>query len=133
MYKVNLTDASRLQEQMFQYPAAAESAINSVLHDEIGGLTEDEIKRLMPVSGRTWPGKKKSAKYANSLRLVPGNLSLIVTTQKNYQYLYFPNDGTNTRRHAGQRYFFEEAGENLLPGIIERCEQRLVETFESEV
>ena len=133
MFSVNFSDVERLQEALQNYQGDTEAAINDVLHNEAGGLAQEEIKRLMPVSGKSWKGKKPAAKNANSLRNVNGNLFVTVTTQKAYQYLYFPDDGSNTRRHAGNQQFFWRGGETVQDEIIERCINKLITKFESEV
>ncbi len=125
MFKINVTELDRLVQVMKEYPDNAEEAINEVFHGEAGDLAQIGIKRLMPVSGKNWRGKKSPAKTSNSLRNVPANLSVTVTTQKNYQYLYFPDDGTNTRRHVGNQQFFAKGGESVVGEIIERCINKL--------
>lgn len=127
IFKIDISEADDLIQAMKNYEGDVEKVINDELHNEAGNLIQDSIKRLMPVSGKTWQGKKKSAKTGNSLRNVTGNLSVTVTTTKNYQYLYFPDDGTNTRRHAGAQHFFLRGAENVQNEIIERCISRLVE------
>lgn len=118
---------------MERYQGDVESAINEVLHEQAGELANEAIRRLIPVSGKKWKGKKAGAKIGKSLLNVPGNLSLTVTTTKNYQYLYFPNDGSSTRRHVGQQFFFERGGEVVQDEVINLCIARLISDFESEV
>ncbi len=125
-FKIDISQADDLIQAMKNYEGDVEKVINDVLHNEAGPLMQDSIKRLMPVSGRHWQGKKKPAKTANSLRNVTGNLFVTVTTTKNYQYLYFPDDGTNTRRHIGNKQFFLRGAEKVQDEIIERCISRLV-------
>ena len=130
MLKINFADADKLQDALKEYQGNAEDAINEVLHNEGGGLIQEAIKRLMPKSGKSWRGKAPAAKSSNSLRNINENLSVTVTTNKKYQYLYFPNDGTNTRRHVGNQRFFEKGGEAVQSEIIERCISKLTNNFE---
>ena len=125
-FKIDISQADDLIQAMMDYEGDVEKAINDVLHNEAGTLMQDSIKRLMPVSGKTWQGKKKPAKTAKSLRNVTGNLFVTTTTTKNYQYLYFPDDGANTRRHAGVQRFFFKGAEKVRDEIIARCISRLV-------
>ena len=127
---LDLTEFNRLEQALKGYEGNAEETINSVLHNEGGLLIQEEIKRLMPVSGRQWKGKKPSAKTAKSLTIETGNLSVTVRTTKNYHYLYFPDDGTNTINHAGNQQFFLRGGENKQSEIIDLCIERLVNGFE---
>lgn len=125
MLSINFSQIERLQEAMKAYEGNVEAAINEVLHGEASELLKDEIKRLMPVSGRAWKGKSTAAKNANSLTAIHGNLSTTIKTTKKYQYLYFPDDGSNTKRHAGNQQFFRRAGEEKINEIADRCITRL--------
>lgn len=127
MLKINTTEFGQLEEAMKAYTGDVEEAINEVLHEEAPPIIQDSIRRLMPRSDvKSWKGKKPHAKDSESLRNINGNLSVTITTQKNYQYLYFPNDGTNTRRHVGNQQFFEQGGEAVTADIVERCMRRLI-------
>lgn len=129
-FKLDDKELKRLQEALKNYPGDTEKAINDVFHNEASPLIQDAIRRLMPVSGKTWKGKAPAAKTGNSLTDEKGNLFITVRTSKKHQYLYFPNDGTNTRRHIGEQYFFERGGESQQTEIVDRCISRLVENFE---
>jgi len=131
MLKINFSEFENLQEAMKNHAGDTEAAINEVLHGKASEILEAEIYRLMPVSGRKWKKKKTAAKNSKSLMSIPGNLSITVKTTKNYQYLYFPDDGSNTRRHAGNKQFFFRAGENKASEIVDRCITRLVEEIEN--
>lgn len=133
VFKLDQTDFERLERAMKDFQGDTEQTINDVLHKEAGQLIHDEIKRLMPMSGKNWRGKKAPAKTSNSLEIVGGNLSVTVRTKKAYQYLYFPDDGSNTRRHAGNQQFFLNGGENQKEEILNRCINRLVNGFEGAI
>lgn len=133
VFKLNSQDFERLEEAMKSFQGNTVETINEVLHNEGGQLIHDEIKRLMPMSGKRWKGKKAPAKTSNSLLIVGGNLSVTVTTKKAYQYLYFPDDGSNTRRHAGNQQFFSSSGENQKEEILNRCINRLVGSFDDAI
>ncbi len=122
-----------LQKAMREYAGDTESIINDVLHNQAGDLILEEIKRIMPESNRTWKGKKAPAKTGDSLMTLTGNLSVTVKNTKRYQYLYFPDDGTNTRNHVGNQMFFMRGAENQEDEIIKRCINRLCVAFEDTV
>ena len=105
-FRLDATEYDRLVDAIKNFPGDAEKAINSVFHNEGSLLIQDSIRNLMPVSGRTWKGKKRAAKDAKSLTDMKGNLFVIVKTTNSYNYLYFPDDGSNTKRHAGNQQFF---------------------------
>jgi hypothetical protein len=113
------------------FPGDAEEAINEILHTEGSQLIQDAIRNLIPVSGRDWNGKKPAAKSAKSLTDMKGNLFVEVKTTKNYQYLYFPDDGTNTRKHAGNQQFFLKGAEAQQEAIIDLCVNKLINSFEN--
>lgn len=132
-FKIEFGKVDKLTEALEAYEGDSEKAINAILHEEAGDLIQEQIKKIMPVSGRHWKGKKAGAKSAKSLKNVVGNLSVTVTTTKNYQYLYFPDDGTSTRRHVGEQYFFYRGGEAAQGEVIDRCINKLINTFEEGV
>lgn len=119
-----------LQQAMKDFQGNTEEIINDVLHNEAGELVQDAIRRLMPVSGKTWNRKKKAAKQANSMMNVNENLALTVKSKNAYSYLYFPDDGSNTKNHIGNQQFFKKGGESQLNEIKDRCIGRLVNDFE---
>ncbi len=133
VFRLDWAELQGMEQAMKEYQGNVEEVINDVLHNEAGQLIYDEIKRLMPISNRTWKGKKAPAKISNSLLIQGGNLSVTVRAQKAYQYLYFPDDGTNTRKHAGNQQFFMRGGENQKEEILNRCMGRLVGAFEEAI
>lgn len=128
-FELDASEMDRLQRTMAVYEGDVESAINDVLHNDASQILQQEITRLMPVSGRHWAGKKGSAKSSGSLRDEKSNLAITVKAKKAYSYLYFPDDGTDTRRHAGNQRFFERGAENKQSQIIDRCIGRLMGGF----
>lgn len=127
-FELDARELDRLLKTAKNFPGNAEAAINEVLHSEASKLLQEEIRRLMPVSdpAKVWVGKKPHAKLSKSLTDEKGNLAITVKTTKDYQYLYFPDDGTNTRRHVGDQQFFWRGGENKSAEIVDRCIERLV-------
>lgn len=132
---LDLKEFERLQQAMVKFQGDTEGVINDVLHNKAGQLIHDEIKNLMPVSDekKKWKGKKPHAKTSNSLKIESGNLSVTVKTTKNYQYLYFADDGTNTRHHAGNLQFFQQGAETKQETIVDLCIKRLGEDFENKM
>lgn len=130
MLRVDVTQVEKLQKAMKDFQGEVEPTINDVLHNQGGGLIQESIQRIIPVSGKTWNGKAPAAKSSKSLQSINANLAVTVTTTKKYQYLYFPDDGTNTRRHVGDQRFFEKGGEAVKDEIIERCISKLTNNFE---
>lgn len=127
---INITEFERLEEAIRNFPGNTEDAINAVLHNEGGLLIKEAIQPLIPQSGKTWKGKRAPARTGNSLRSTNENLTVWVRSEKNYQYLYFPDDGSNTRRHVGDQQFFFRGAESVKDEVIDRCVGRLIQTFE---
>lgn len=124
--KITIADFDELQTAIKEYAGNAEEAINDVLHNQGGELIQNSIRNLIPVSGRTWKGKAPAAKKGKSLTSVNSNLAVKVTNTPKYGYLYFADDGSNTKNHAGNKQFFAEGGEAVKDEIIERMISRLV-------
>ena len=127
MFKLDFSEVEKLEQAMRDFQGDTETTINDVLHNYAGDRAQKEIFLLMPVSHKK---KGTHAKSSKSLKNLPGNLSVTVTTSGKYGYLYFPDDGTNTRRHVGNQRFFERGGEEAMGDIIERCVTKLINNFE---
>lgn len=131
-FGLSVAEFEKLQQAIKNFPGDAEKEINDVLHNEASPLIQESIRRLMPVSGKKWKGKAPAAKTGKSLTDTQLNLGIIVRTTKKYQYLYFPDDGTSTKRHAGNQQFFARGGESQKEEIINRCIARLMNNFENQ-
>ena len=129
IFAIDASACDSLIQAMKAYEGDTEATINDVLHNYAPGVIQPEIKNLMPVSGKHWKGKKPAAKSSESLRKTDGNLSVTIRSAKSYQYLYFPDDGTNTRRHVGNQQFFLRGGMEAQDEIVTRCIDKLIEKF----
>ena len=132
---LDCSDIDRLQKAMENYQGNTENAINDVLHTEVFGIVEPSIRQLIPVSdpAKVWRSKLPHARLSKSLTQENGNLSVTVKSTASYNYLYFPDDGTNTRRHIGNQQFFKRGGEAKVGEIVDRCINRLINDFEKGV
>lgn len=128
-FEMDAKEVERLFNTVKNFPGNAEKSINEVFHNDAPPIVSEEIKRLMPVSGKSWKGKAPAAKSAKSLTDETANLSFTVKTTGKYHYLYFPDDGTNTKRHVGNQQFFQRGGENKQTEIVDRCINRIVKDF----
>lgn len=131
-FTLDAANFDRLQKAMQEHKGNTEKVINEVLHNEGSPLIQEAIRLLIPESHRDWKGKPMAARYGKSLTDEKGNLSITVKTTSKYHYLYFPDDGSNTVRHAksGNQQFFRRGGESVQDEIVDRCISRLVESFE---
>lgn len=121
----------RLQQAIENYAGQAGRTIDDVLHNEGGRLINDEIMRLLPASRRNWRGKRPAAKSTQPFRQYDGKLSVTIATKTKYNYLYFPDDGTDTVSHVGYkgkpREFMLRGAENQTAKIMDLCVNRLIE------
>lgn len=133
-FEIDTKEIERLHKAIRNFPGNAEDAINEVFRNEAPPIVSESIKRLIPASGRKWKGKAPAAKTAKSSvterKDERGNLSFAVGTTHKYHYLYFPDDGSNTRRHAGNKQFFQRGGEAKQSEIIDRCITKIANNFE---
>lgn len=104
-----------------------ESIINRVFRDFAAQRIEDEIMPLIPRSDRSWKGKKAPAANTNPFQRKFENMQVTVKTKNNYHYLYFPDDGTNTRRHIGNKQFMLRGGQKAAPAITQELTNKLIE------
>lgn len=112
------------------YVGDSEEAINRVLHEEAGPLIYIRINPLIHPSGRTFKGHRASATASHWQEYRTGeNLAVTVAAEGAYRYLYFPDDGSSSRRHAGNQQFFKRGGEAAVDEIAERCMAALRENW----
>ena len=140
-YDVELNEVEEMAQRLTEAGKNAETVINEVLHTEGGPLIESGINPLIPSSGRRWRGKKKAARESrkkfiqeDAFNSRNSNLAVTIRTTKNYHYLYFPDDGTNTQHHVGYRgiprEFMRKGAENKTQEIIDACVGSLIHELE---
>lgn len=128
--KLERGDLDRLSAQMERFGAGAGQTVDEVLHGAGAERIRSEIMRLLPQSRRSWRGKAPAAARTQPFTQENGSLSVTVKTKYRYHYLYFPDDGSNTLRHRGERHFMLGGAENSREHIIDACIRRLIENFE---
>ena len=131
-FDLDVSQHERLQRAMQEYGNQAGRTVDDVLHNEGGKLIQEEIMRLLPESGRTWKGKRTAAKRAQPFTQKNESLAVTVKTKSPYHYLYFPDDGTNTKRHRGEQQFMYRGAENQTNRIMDLCINRLIEKWEGD-
>lgn len=127
---LDYSEIDSLSSAMEQYGTGALREINDVLHGEGGEKIKQAIQLLIPASGRTWKGKKAPASVADALQQVNNEqLAVTIKSRTAYNYLYFPDDGSNTLHHAGGQHFFQSGAEDSADQIVEMCVSKLLENF----
>ena len=124
--KMEYREVEELQKVLDEFGGSSLRVINDVLHGEAGDLIAEKAQRLLPASGRKWRKKKTAAgKTMPFQKDTVEMLSVTVKSKTGYQYLYFPDDGSNTRRHAGNQQFMRRGAERATEDIIDLCLGRL--------
>lgn len=116
-----------LQKKISLLQEKGEEIVNDVLHNEASQIFQESIQNLLPESHRNWEKKKKAAKQAKPFTSIGGNLSVTIVNKNAYAYLYFPDDGTNTKRHRGEQHFMLRGVEAKAGTVVEMCLNRLTE------
>lgn len=104
------------------FEGSVEGKINEILHKQAPEEVKKSILALpdFPVSGRTWKGKRKAAKSGNPFTEQTYNLGFTVRSRKQYNYLYFPDDGSNTTKHAGNQNFMGRGLDKSIDTILDQ-------------
>ena len=121
-----------LVDDFASYPELIGPAIDGVLHNDGAKLIKEGIDAFIPRSGRRWRGKGAPARGAEWQRVDTAPLSVTVATSTKYHYLYFPDDGSNTRRHVGNRQMFRRGLEAAAPTVVEKIQGALAEALGEE-
>ena len=128
-FEFDASELDDLQKIMDDYGEQGIRTINDVLHGEGEKVIEGKIHLLLPSSGRSWKGKKAPAKSAQPFTHDDDMLSVTVVSRGYYHYLYFPDDGSNTKKHAGNQQFMLHGAEDSASDIIDICMGKLLENF----
>ena len=132
-FKSDTTAIDRLKVTIQQYQANAEDTINSYLHSEGAEIFKDSIESLLPVSGRKWRGKKAQAQGSAPFQNTTSeNLAITIKNKSQWQYLYFPDDGEDTKRHQGNQQFMIRGVNQKQDIVVDNLIDRLINTFEEE-
>lgn len=126
-FNVDYSGLDELSQAMEKYGDESIKIITEVLHNEGAKEIQDKIRNLLPASGRRWKGKKAPARSVNPFTQTNGVLEVTVKSTGAYGYLYFPDDGSNTQRHAGNQQFMKKGAEDATGRIIDLCLGKLTE------
>ena len=135
-FSLDSREYETLIKAMRLYGDHAGRTVDDVLHNEGANLIKEEIMRLLPESGRKWKGKRTAAKHAQPFTQKNESLAVTIRTKSAYHYLYFPDDGSNTRNHVGYkgkpREFMFHGADNQKGRIMDLCINRLIEKWEGD-
>ena len=124
---------TELHQKLKMLPQTGEKIITDTLHNEGAEMIKKGIDALLPRSGR----KRKSPRPASSnpraimmRKDQSKNLNVVVGTTYSYHYLYFPDDGSNTRKHHGNQHFMLKGAESQSEKVLETCINNLMKEIE---
>lgn len=126
---LDITQVEGIADKLEQIESPAD-IITRVFHDYGVEKVKAEITKLLPVSGRHWKGKASAAKVSQPFKAIEGNAYFEVLTRTKYNYLYYPDDGSNTRRHQGNQRFMQRGAENSQQDIIDRVIEEIIREIE---
>lgn len=118
-FRCSYDETLNIIDKLNDLPDQAENIINEIIWNQGATLIQRNITNILPVSGRTWTGKAKSAKSSKPFQNKSENLGVVVKTKSKYNYLYFPNDGMNTKNHRGNQQFMKKGAENSTDTIVD--------------
>lgn len=127
--EIDYTEVNDLVDLMTR-AADSEEIINEVLHESGSEQIKEGIQKLLPSSGRFWNGKKSPASTSQPFTQENGNLSVTVKTKSAYHYLYFPDDGSNTKHHQGNQQFMLRGAQSRQTQIVDETIEKLMEQIE---
>lgn len=130
MFSLDADQFDALAASMKEYGEGAADIVTDVIHSS-GEDIYQEIDPLIHSSGRTWRGHSSSAKGSSWQRYdTSERLAITVSTVGSRSYLYFPDDGSNTKRHYGDQQFMRRGAEAAAPRILEKGTEALLANFE---
>ncbi|MBR3689846.1 MAG: hypothetical protein IKL97_01935 [Eggerthellaceae bacterium] len=135
MISVDYSDFVALDERLKRFGAGCGRVIDERLHGEGAQKIKQYIPGFIHPSGRRWKGKAPSmaGNPGAGEKLAQDNepMKVTIVARGRYGYLYFPDDGTNTRKHVGNQQFMLRGAERAAPEITEGLVSDLVEAFEN--
>lgn len=129
-YRLEVGDVDALASAMSKAGERAGSIVDGYLRDQGAEAIEREISARLPESGRRWRGKKTAAKKTKPFQRKFSPLAVTIQSKSDYDYLYFPDDGSNTKRHRGNQHFMRGGAEAALDGILDGILSQLSAIFE---
>lgn len=121
-------DVSSFTEFVSEFNRKVENGpaiITDYLASEGAEVIKKNIMPLIPVSDR----KKVHAAYSQPFTSSGERLAVNIHARGKWHYLYFPDDGSNTKKHVGDQQFMLRGAEASVNEIINSLEDRLVKSF----
>ena len=129
---IEFSDIDALHDMMLKFGAGSGQIVDKVLQNEGREEIERRIALLIPRSGRKWAGKARAAADAMpaSFTHFAGQGYVEIVGRGKYGYLYFPDDGSNTRKHAGNQQFMFRGATAATNRVVDLCVGELLKNFQ---
>lgn len=124
VFELDAKSVDTLVTAIKAYGAGAEKKITEYLHGKGYDVLSSSIQNAIPVSDDlSKHGKNQPKGHARMMQALRdrdkgSNLAVIIGTKSRWNYLYFPDDGSNTVHHAGNQQFFQTGVERKENEVI---------------
>lgn len=133
MASVDFSSILDLESAVAAYGEGCGQVVDGALHGEGALKAKRSIPEFIRPSGRRWRGKAPSMARSPGMgeRLSQDDAPMQVTiaARGRYGYLYFPDDGSSTRRHAGGQRFMERGAQAVAPEVAQDIASALADAF----
>lgn len=130
MFEIDASAIDALHDQMKRYGSNASKVIESALRTDGYDTVNKSIISLLPESGRMWPSRRTApASSTDPFEEIDELLGFTIKSTKEYNYLYFPDDGSNTVHHRGGQQFMKRGADAVMNDLVEMIETKLIESF----
>ncbi|MCD8198245.1 MAG: hypothetical protein LUE24_13955 [Lachnospiraceae bacterium] len=134
---IDISGVEKLTEKLERYGNRSGAIVQEYLRDEGFDRIAGHIPNLIHASGRNkakWKNKATASKsaYTSVFQGMVSGMTLTVSTKTRFNYLYFPDDGSNTLHHVGNQQFMLRGAQEQTDGIVDELVGRLVAAFEED-
>lgn len=119
----------KLVQAVSQITGDAENAINEALKSsQVKGWMINSITALTPIStAKISSWHPRHAKSAQPYKESYENLSITIKSKTAFNYLYFPDDGSNTKHHRGMQQFMLHGTEAVSDQVVDWITEKIIE------
>jgi hypothetical protein len=112
--------------QFVEQGSAVESTINDYLHNVAGRKIASSIEGIVPVSDRNKKHARNSAPFGRQENY---NLAVKVMTNKEFNYLVFPDEALGTSKGKTPQDFTGRGLEAVMPELIDEMTALITKQF----
>lgn len=120
-----------LFDRMVELGAGAGQIVAEEIQTEGAHLIKNAILPLIHHSGRRWKKKVSPLISPNQFSQDDEDVGVTIAARGRLHYYYFPDDGSNTHKHAGNQQFMYRGAVSVQDRIIDNCLGVLIKRFEN--